>query len=100
MSDYPPASANKSPAFADALQRARQIASKIKPESGGASAGVKRPLEDPLSGEGPVVKKSAGQYPGYYGQSGAAPPAATPGSNYGGYPAAGYSAYGGQPGGE
>ena len=55
MSDFPPgssAAANaKSPAYADALLRARQIASKIKPDSGSTStssltAGVKRPLDD------------------------------------------------------
>jgi len=70
MSDFPPgssAAANaKSPAYADALLRARQIASKIKPSENGPSAtspltaGVKRPLEDTFArGDGPDTKKSA-----------------------------------------
>jgi len=69
MSDFPPGSSTaanaKSPAYADALLRARQIASKIKPESGPSTtpsltAGVKRPLEDSFAiGDGPDNKKSA-----------------------------------------
>jgi len=69
MSDFPPGSSAapnaKSPAYADALLRARQIASKIKPESGPSTtpsltAGVKRPLEDSFAlGDGPDNKKSA-----------------------------------------
>jgi len=69
MSDFPPGSSTaanaKSPAYADALLRARQIASKIKPESGptttpSLTAGVKRPLEDSFArGDGPDNKKSA-----------------------------------------
>jgi far upstream element-binding protein len=70
MSDFPPgssAAANaKSPAYADALLRARQIASKIKPSESGPTApssltaGVKRPLDDTFArGDGPDTKKSA-----------------------------------------
>jgi len=64
MSDFPPgssanseAAANPSPAFSDALARARQIAAKIKPE-GAPQLGSKRPFDDLGSGDGPDVKKS------------------------------------------
>ncbi|XP_043208493.1 far upstream element-binding protein 2-like isoform X3 [Amphibalanus amphitrite] len=49
---------SQSPAFADALQRAKQIAAKINP--GASPVGQKRPLEGDMDGLGPDGKRPAG----------------------------------------
>lgn len=57
-SGAPSGAEGKVPAFADAVQRAKEIASKIRPgASSGASGGHKRPYEDSYEEQGPNQKK-------------------------------------------